>query len=471
MSLEFDPATPYEAWRADTQRLLEVSRSIQWLVGDALAFGEQAYGEQASQVLDPDLYAYDSVAKMARTSRAIPPDRRRPHLGYTVHAEVAALPMVEQEALLDHAERNESTSAEIRTLARRAAKRLAWESYAARGAPSLPDGYPRLAVADARGMPLPDACVDLTVTSPPYALEVGYGQGDVAPADWPAFMAAWLSEALRVTRPHGRLALNVPLDTARGGYRPTYAQAVRAALMVGWEYRGTIVWHDGATTKGNRALGSVDSADRPYHVSQVEMIVLLSKGDWGPSSGNPDDITPEEWQAAGRGPWQLNGEAHAWEGYPAAFPVALPTRLIKYLSRVGDVVLDCFVGSGSSAVAAHTSGRAFVGFDIDPSAVSCAARRLAGLQGQADGRAIPPRAALGQPGSEGDGDAVPPRAGQDAVAGSGAGSVAGLSGDRGLAGARRADAVRVRGGAVAGVGGRRDLHDGHGRPGTAVDAR
>src|SRR4051812_41992241 len=75
---------------------------------------------------------------------------------------------------------------------------------------------PLLAVADARALPLPDTCVDLTVTSPPYALDINYVGGDVQADTWPDFMAAWLSEALRVTKPHGRLALNVPLDTTRG---------------------------------------------------------------------------------------------------------------------------------------------------------------------------------------------------------------------------------------------------------------
>ena len=81
---------------------------------------------------------------------------------------------------------------------------------------------PVLAVADARALPLVDACIDLTVTSPPYALDIGYVGGDVRAEAWPVFMADWLAETLRVTKPHGRLALNVPLDTTRGGKRPTY---------------------------------------------------------------------------------------------------------------------------------------------------------------------------------------------------------------------------------------------------------
>jgi hypothetical protein len=72
--------------------------------------------------------------------------------------------------------------------------------------------------------------------------------------EWPAFMVAWLTEAYRVTKPSGRLALNVPLDTSEPYPRSTYAYAVRAANVAGWEYRSTVVWNEGNTTKGGWAL-------------------------------------------------------------------------------------------------------------------------------------------------------------------------------------------------------------------------
>jgi site-specific DNA-methyltransferase (adenine-specific) len=235
---------------------------------------------------------------------------------------------------------------------------------------------PVLAVADARALPLPDACVDLLVTSPPYALDIEYVGGDVRADRWPDFMASWLAEALRVAKPHGRLAVNVPLDTTRGGKRPTYAQACHAALEVGWTYQATITWHEGHTSKGDRALGTVNSSRRPHPIDASEMIVLLSKGAWGPSSANPDDVTPAEWRLYGRGPWRFPGEPRRPGGHPAPFPEELPYRLIRYLSRVGDVVLDPFVGSGTTTTVAQRLGRQAVGFDLAPSYVETARRRL-----------------------------------------------------------------------------------------------
>lgn len=233
-----------------------------------------------------------------------------------------------------------------------------------------------LGIADAHALPLANDCVDLIVTSPPYALDIAYHSGDIAAEAWFEFMADWLAEALRVTKPRGRLALNIPLDTSRPFERPTYAQALAAAARVGWLYKATIVWDEGNTTKGNRSLGSVNSAARPHHVSPAECIPLLYKNEWGPSSDGPDDISPDEWQDWGRTVWRFSGEGRAWEQHPAAFPFELPRRLIRYLSRVGDVVCDPFLGSGTTAAAALLGRRQFIGFDISPEYVASARRRV-----------------------------------------------------------------------------------------------
>ncbi len=252
-------------------------------------------------------------------------------------------------------------------------------------------GPPILEVGDARSLPLADATVDLIATSPVYALGIEYIGGDVRPDDWPAFMRAWLAEWLRVTKPSGRLALNVPLDTTKGGRRlgrsilsrPTYHEVLGAALAVGWLHKATIVWDEGNTTKGNRALGSRTSAARPHPVDSSEMIVFLTNGEWGPSSDNPDDITPAEWQEYGRAPWRFPGAPRRKGGHPAPFPDELAYRCIRYLSRVGDTVLDPMMGSGTTCRVAHRLGRRAIGFDIVLEYVELARRALVAGKEQA----------------------------------------------------------------------------------------
>lgn len=244
-----------------------------------------------------------------------------------------------------------------------------------------PEIEERIEVANvAERIPLDSNTVDLIVTSPPYGLDIGYSGGDILAATWPGFMQDWLAEAYRVAKQDGgRLALNVPLDVSEPSYRPVYSQAVWAAVSVGWEYRTTIVWDEGNSTKGNRGLGSVDSASAPHPVAQVEMIALFSKGSWRKSSAGRSDISHEEWQELGNGLWKFSGESHAWEGHPAAFPKELPRRLITYLSYVGDLVLDPFVGSGTTAVVAKQLKRLAVGFDLSEDYVNSTCRRIAAM--------------------------------------------------------------------------------------------
>jgi site-specific DNA-methyltransferase (adenine-specific) len=234
----------------------------------------------------------------------------------------------------------------------------------------------RLEVADALALPLADASVDLIVTSPPYGLAKPYaGIADLADG-WHDFMADWLVEAYRVTRDGGRLALNVPLDTTEGGCRPTYAQAVSAACGVGWAYRWTIVWLE-ENVSHRTGRGSVDSASAPHVIAPVEMIAVFYRGEWRREPPGPSDLAHADWLAWTDGLWRFGGESRPWGQHPAPFPLELPRRLITLLSFPGDTVLDPFVGSGTTAIAAHRLGRVAIGFDQAPEYIAAARRRFA----------------------------------------------------------------------------------------------
>lgn len=260
------------------------------------------------------------------------------------------------------------------------AKRIEREKRAAEPKPE-PDltavpATVRCEVGSALTLPLEEDSVHLIVTSPPYGVGIEYeDSGDIQAALWPNFMHRWLREAYRVTVEGGRLALNVPLDTTRGGFRPTYAQAVEAAQDAGWTYRSTIVWEDGQMGKSN-ARGSVDSQAAPHIYAPVEMIALFCKERWGRTPPCPPDLDHLLWLYWTNGLWRFNGESRAWEGHPAAFPLELPHRLVQLLSFPGDVVLDPFCGSGTTLLAAHQLGRQAVGFDRSRVYVASALRRI-----------------------------------------------------------------------------------------------
>lgn len=235
-----------------------------------------------------------------------------------------------------------------------------------------------LQVADAtEPWPMGEQRADLIFTSPPYGLDKSYHGIEDSAEGWEAFTHDWLTQAYAAAADTGRLALNVPLDTSEPTYRPTWPQACAAAVAAGWTYRSCILWAKGNSTKGNRGLGSENSADAPHPIVEVEVIGLFSKGAWKKAVARPSDITPEDWQAWGNGLWEVAGESHPWEGHPASFPEALARRVIVYLSRVGDVVVDPFVGSGTTVLVARRRKRVPLGFDQSAEYIAAASRRLA----------------------------------------------------------------------------------------------
>ena len=237
---------------------------------------------------------------------------------------------------------------------------------------------PRIEVADARALPLEAETVDMIITSPPYALGIEYPTGDVDPDDWPGFMRAWLSEAYRVARPGCRLALNVPADVTKGGYRPTWPIACAEALAAGWQYRSHVRWMENHISR-SVARGSKDSPSAPHIITPGEVVGIFFKGDWRrpAPAGVVSDLEHSEWLAWTLGEWRIKGELQPWGGHPAPFPLELPRRLIKLLSYPGDVVLDPFIGSGTTAAAAYQLGRRAVGFDVAAEYVDLARRRVA----------------------------------------------------------------------------------------------
>lgn len=253
--------------------------------------------------------------------------------------------------------------------ARAAAAREGLETPEVDAAPCL------IQQGSALALPLEDDCVALQVTSPPYGLDIEYVESPDDHDSWIPFMHLWLAEAYRVACDGGRLALNVPLDTTLGGFRPTFPQAVAAAEMAGWTYRFSIVWAEDNINK-SVARGSVDSCAAPHVIAPVEMIGIFHKGEWKRTGEVPSDLNHDDWLEWTNGLWRFPGESNGWEGHPAPFPEQLPRQLIHLLSFPGETVLDQFCGSGTTILAAWKAKRVGLGFDIAEKYVASSRRRL-----------------------------------------------------------------------------------------------
>jgi site-specific DNA-methyltransferase (adenine-specific) len=236
------------------------------------------------------------------------------------------------------------------------------------------DGFARLLRGDSARLVEavgPDAGVHLVVTSPPYSLGVDYGQAGYADdqpyTEYLSWVASWAEQLLKVSAEGGRACINIPLDSNKGGKRAIYADYLRIFREVGWTYQTSIVWNESNISR-RTAWGSWMSPSAPFVTAPVEMIAVFYKGEdfrRPAKDGRRGDITRDEFLPWTLGLWTFAGANPRRVGHPAPFPEELPRRLIKLYSYPDDLVLDPFVGSGTTMVAARKLGRRTLGVEIN----------------------------------------------------------------------------------------------------------
>lgn len=224
---------------------------------------------------------------------------------------------------------------------------------------------------------LPADCVALMVTSPPYNVGKDYDE-DLSLAEYLELLKKVFDETRRVLEPGGRIAVNV----ANLGRKPYLALNHEVAALMraaGFLLRGEIIWHKAKSAGGSTAWGSWQSAKNPTLRDVHEYVVVASKGSFRRRRRGRDTISKEDFLEATTSVWAIPPESARRVGHPAPFPVALPQRLIELYTFAGDLVLDPFIGAGSTAIAARLSGRHYVGYDTDPGYLKIAEERLAEL--------------------------------------------------------------------------------------------
>ena len=222
-----------------------------------------------------------------------------------------------------------------------------------------------------------DESIDLIVTSPPYDIDVKYqNYDDNLPYDqYLDFTRTWLSKVRSLTRPDGRLCLNIPLDKNKGGQQSVCADITTIAKEVGWKYHSTIIWNEQNISR-RTAWGSWMSASAPYVITPVETILVMYKNRWKKIQKGKSDITRDEFIQWTNGVWNFSGESKTKIGHPAPFPIELPKRCIKLFSFQGETVLDPFLGSGTTLIACLQTHRVGIGVEINREYCQLAAERL-----------------------------------------------------------------------------------------------
>ena len=265
--------------------------------------------------------------------------------------------------------------------------------------PLAEDVVDRIYVGDARNMSaIADNSIALIVTSPPYfagkQYEEALGEGHV-PADYVEYLKMLhdvFAECARVLEPGGRIAVNVA-NLGRKPYRSLAADVIQILQdQLRLLLRGEIVWIKSQGASGSCAWGSFQRPNNPVLRDLTERVIVASKGRFDRALSPRDrqrrglpyqatifrddfmEATVDVWEVATD--WEISPESAHRVGHPAPFPVELPERLIRLYTYRDDVVLDPFIGSGTTALAALRNSRRYVGYDTDPGYVRSAEDRI-----------------------------------------------------------------------------------------------
>jgi len=241
----------------------------------------------------------------------------------------------------------------------------------------------KIIFGDSRKMAeIPDESVHLVITSPPYWQLKDYGNGgqigfDDSYEDYINNLNLVWNECHRVLKKGCRLCINIGDQFARSVYYGRYkvipirTEIIKFCETVGFDYMGAVIWQKVTTcntTGGATIMGSFPYPRNGIIKIDYEFILIFKK------HGNPPTVrkeikekskmTIEEWNQLFTGHWNIPGEKQ--DKHLAMFPEEIPRRLIRMFSFVNDTVLDPFLGSGTTSLAAKKLGRHSIGYEINP---------------------------------------------------------------------------------------------------------
>ena len=231
---------------------------------------------------------------------------------------------------------------------------------------------------------IPNNSLHLMITSPPYNVSKEY-DNDLSLNEYLNLLKNCFTETYRVLVDGGRACINIA-NIGRKPYIPLSDYVSKIMIEIGFNMRGEIIWNKSAGAGISTAWGSFQSASNPILRDVHEYILIFSKGNYKRERDKEekelrkDNITKEEFIEWTKSVWTMNTESAKRIGHPAPFPEELPNRLIKLFSFTNDIVIDPFMGSGTTAIAAIKNKRNFVGYEINKEYINLANNRILNLK-------------------------------------------------------------------------------------------
>ena len=253
----------------------------------------------------------------------------------------------------------------------------------------------------------PENSVDLIVTSPPYADSRKNTYGGIHPDDYVEWFMPKAAAFQRVLKPDGTFILNIK-EKAVDGERHTYVlELILALRKQGWLWTEEFIWHKKNCYPGKWPNRFRDAWERCLQFNKQRQFnmyqeaVMVPMGDWAKTRlknlSETDKTRDPSKVESGFGKnisnWVGREQAYptnvlhlatetANRGHSATFPYALPEWFIKLFTQEGDVVLDPFLGSGTTAQVARKLGRKYIGVEITEQYYQVAVEEMAKENGQ-----------------------------------------------------------------------------------------
>ena len=223
---------------------------------------------------------------------------------------------------------------------------------------------------------VPDSSIHLIVTSPPYNSGKDYDE-DLGLSQYREFLKRVMREGFRVLVPGGRLCINLA-NLGRKPYLPLHAFLIQDLLDLGFLMRGEVIWDKSSSSGSSTAWGSWQSPSNPTLRDSHEYILIFSKDNFQrpPQTDRNGTITREGFLESTKSVWQFPTVSAKRIGHPAPFPVELPRRCIELFTYSGEIILDPFMGSGTTAIASLETNRHFIGYETDSEYVLQANSRI-----------------------------------------------------------------------------------------------
>lgn len=239
---------------------------------------------------------------------------------------------------------------------------------------------------------IPDDLIDLIVTSPPYNVGINYDKWDdnQPESEYWKFVNKWIRESARILKDGGRICINIPVmgnnplmkkSNEYLFHLPQYLEIIKSHLNL----RECITWikswaeyDENVFCGGNTAWGSWLSPSNPFCRSFSEFIIVAHKNNPKIQHDGETDLTKEEFLRWTKNVWFFPSESN--RNHPAPFPEELPKRCIKVYSYINDLILDPFVGKGTTCIVAKDLNRKYIGIDISEAYCKMSRQRLSQMR-------------------------------------------------------------------------------------------